>query len=89
MRSGPQAQILTLMEQTPALIEYAEKMGFRHEGALAAAIAEELGHTEPTDEIRCYVRFALQIQLSATHEANPESTIDAGFRLLDAGWAQH
>jgi AcrR family transcriptional regulator len=89
MRSGPQRQILTLMEETPALIDYAEKMWFRHEGALVAAIAEEFGLTEPTDEIRFYVRFALQIQLSAAHEANPEPTIDAGFRLLDEGWARY
>lgn len=64
-------------------------MWFRHEDALVAAITKEFGYTEPTDEIRFYVRFALQIQLSATHEANPESTIDAGFRLLDEGWARY
>jgi len=89
MRSGPQRRILALMEETPALVEYAEKMWFRHESALAAAIAKELGYAEPTDEIRFYVRFALQIQLSAIHEADPEPIIDAGFRLLDEGWARH
>ncbi|MED7931449.1 helix-turn-helix domain-containing protein [Nonomuraea sp. LP-02] len=89
MRSGPQRQILTLMEETPALLDYAEKMWFRHEGALVAAITEEFGLTEPNDEIRFYVRFALQIQLSATHEADPGSTIDAGFRLLDEGWVRY
>ncbi|GAB2942434.1 TetR/AcrR family transcriptional regulator [Nonomuraea fastidiosa] len=89
MRSGPQRQILTLMEETPALIDYAEKMWFRHEGALAAAIAKELGLAEPNDEIRFYVRFALQIQLSAINAADPEATIDAGFRLLDEGWARY
>ncbi|SEU47054.1 TetR/AcrR family transcriptional regulator [Nonomuraea wenchangensis] len=89
MRSGPQRQILTLMEETPALIDYAEKMWFRHEGALVAAITEEFGLAEPNDEIRFYVRFALQIQLSASHEADPEPTVDAGFRLLDEGWARY
>jgi AcrR family transcriptional regulator len=89
MRSGPQRQILTLMEETPALIDYAEKMWFRHEDALAAAIAKELGLAEPNDEIRFYVRFALQIQLSAINAADPEATIDAGFRLLDKGWARY
>ncbi|MGH8876835.1 MAG: TetR/AcrR family transcriptional regulator [Stackebrandtia sp.] len=86
MRSEPQRQILTLMEDTPALVDYAEKMWFRHEGALVAAITREFGLADPTDGIRFYVRFALHIQLSATHESDPESTIDAGFRLLDAGW---
>ncbi|MEV0307913.1 TetR/AcrR family transcriptional regulator [Nonomuraea fuscirosea] len=89
MRTGPQRRILALMEETPALIDYAEKMWFRHEDALIAAIVEEFGLTEPTEEIRFYVRFALQIQLSATHEADPETTVDAGFRLLDEGWARY
>ncbi|MEV5895068.1 TetR/AcrR family transcriptional regulator [Nonomuraea fuscirosea] len=89
MRTGPQRRILTLMEETPALLDYAEKMWFRHEDALVAAIVKEFGLTEPTEEIRFYVRFALQIQLSATHEADPESTVDAGFRLLDEGWAHY
>jgi AcrR family transcriptional regulator len=89
MRSGPQRQILTLMEETPALIDYAEKMWFRHEDALVAAITKEFGLTEPNDEIRFYVRFALQIQLNATRDTDPESTIDAGFRLLDEGWVRY
>jgi AcrR family transcriptional regulator len=87
--SEPQRQLLALMQQTPALIEYAERMWFRHEDALIAAITKEFGLTEPSDEIRFYVRFALQIQLSATRDTDPESTIDAGFRLLDEGWVRY
>jgi AcrR family transcriptional regulator len=87
--SEPQRQLLALMEQTPALIEYAERMWFRHEDALIAAITEEFGLAEPSDEIRFYVRFALQIQLNATRDTDPESTIDAGFRLLDEGWVRY
>ncbi|MEO3861708.1 hypothetical protein [Acrocarpospora sp. B8E8] len=89
MKSEPQRQVLTLMEETPALVDYAEKMWFRHEDALTAAITEELGLTEPSDEIRFYVRFALHIQLIAIREADPEPTIDAGFRLLDEGWTRY
>jgi hypothetical protein len=59
------------------------------ENALVAVITKELGFTEPSDKVRFYVRFALHIQLSATREADPEPTIDAGFRLLDAGWAHY
>jgi AcrR family transcriptional regulator len=87
--SEPQRQLLALMEQTPALIEYAERMWFRHEDALIAAITEEFGLAEPSDEIRFYVRFALQIQLNATRDTDPESTIDAGLRLLDEGWVRY
>ncbi|HZE38880.1 MAG TPA: helix-turn-helix domain-containing protein [Stackebrandtia sp.] len=89
MRSGPQRQILTLMEATPSLVDYAEKMWFRHEDALVVAITKDLELPEPNDEIRFYVRFALHIQLGATHEADPESAIDAGFRLLDEGWTTY
>ncbi|MCD9587199.1 TetR/AcrR family transcriptional regulator [Streptomyces solisilvae] len=89
LQSEPQRQILALMEDTPALIDYAEKMWLRHEDALVAAITEELGLEEPSDEIRLYVRFALQIQLVAVREADPAPTIDAGFRLLDKGWASY
>jgi AcrR family transcriptional regulator len=89
LESEPQRQILALMQETPALVEYAERMWLHHEDALVAAITEEFGLAKPTDEIRFYVRFALQIQLVATREADPESTIDAGFRLLDEGWMGH
>ena len=84
--SEPERSLLALMEQTPALVEYAERMWFRHEDALIAAITKEFELPEPSDEISFYVRFALQIQLSATRAVNPEATIDAGFRLLDEGW---
>lgn len=89
MKSGPQRRILTLMEDTPALVAYAERMWFRHEDALTAAITKEFGLSEPSDEVRFYVRFALHIQLIATREADPAPTINAGFRLLDEGWTHY
>ena len=64
-------------------------MWFRHEAALTAAIADEFKLAEPSDEIRFYVRFALQIQLSASRDADPEPAVTAGFRLLDEGWARY
>jgi AcrR family transcriptional regulator len=87
--SEPQRSLLAIMEQTPSLVEYAERMWFRHENALTAAIANEFRLAEPSDEIRFYVRFALQIQLSATRDTDPEPTINAGFRLLDEGWMRY
>lgn len=89
MKSGPQRRILTLMEDTPALVAYAERMWFRHEDALTAAITKEFGLSEPSDEVRFYVRFALHIQLIATREADAAPTINAGFRLLDEGWTHY
>ncbi|MFD7921603.1 TetR/AcrR family transcriptional regulator [Streptomyces sp. NPDC059740] len=89
LTTEPQSQILALMNGTPSLIDYAEKMWLRHEDALIATLTEEFGLDEPSDEIRFYVRFALQIQLMAAREADPESSVAAGFRFLDQGWAHH
>ncbi|MCQ8193904.1 TetR/AcrR family transcriptional regulator [Streptomyces rugosispiralis] len=89
LTSEPQSRILALMEDTPALIDYAEKMWLRHEDALVSAITEDFGLQEPSEEIRFYVRFALQIQLVAVREPVPAAAIDAGFRLLNQGWAPY
>ena len=69
----------------PALVQYAERMWLRHEEALIATLTEEFGLAAPSAEIRFYARFALQIPLMA-RQADPESAMDIGFRLLDQGW---
>lgn len=89
LTSDSERPILALMESTPSLVDYAEKMWFRHEDALATAIAHEFGLEDSTDEIRFYVRFALQIQLIATRDTDPRGTMDTGFRLLDNGWNKY
>jgi hypothetical protein len=61
-------------------------MWLRHEDALAAAIAEELGLSEPVAEIRVYARFVLQMQLLINDSDDPLETVDAGFRVLESGW---
>ncbi|MDF2558846.1 MAG: TetR family transcriptional regulator [Microbacterium sp.] len=78
---------MRFLNETPALRDYAEKMWLRHEDALAEAIADELGLAEPIAEIRVYARFVLQMQLLVNDSDDPLATVDAGFRLLDSGWA--
>jgi len=78
---------LRFLNETPALRDYGAKMWLRHEGALAEAIADELGQEQPTDEIRIYSRFVLQLQLLITDSDDQMATLDAGFALLDRGWA--
>ncbi|UTT52338.1 TetR/AcrR family transcriptional regulator [Microbacterium maritypicum] len=78
---------MRFLNETPALRDYAAKMWLRHEDALAAAIAEELGLTEPIAEIRVYARFVLQMQLLINDSTDPLETVDAGFRVLESGWA--
>ncbi|MGV8880805.1 MAG: TetR/AcrR family transcriptional regulator [Rhodoglobus sp.] len=77
---------LRFLNETPALRDYAAKMWLRHEGALADAIADELGLSEPTAEIRVYSRFVLQLQLLITDSDDQLATLEAGFALLDRGW---
>lgn len=80
-------RVMSIMEGTPALQEYASRMWLRHEDSLAAEIAREYDLPEPSDEIRAYVRFALHIQLLVTSATDP--MLEAGFRLLDEGWSRY
>lgn len=82
---GP--RVLELMKTTPALTEYASQMWLRHEDALVAAVAQELGQAEPSGAVRAYVRFALQIPLLASDSPDPDAMLATGFRVLDDGWA--
>jgi AcrR family transcriptional regulator len=81
------SRFMSLIEATPALQDYASRMWLRHEDALATAIADEFGLPQPSDEIRMYARFALQIQLLVKSDTDP--MLDAGFRILDQGWDQY
>jgi len=91
MWAGPDGElrgrVMSLMAETPALQEYASRMWVRHEDALARAIAQDLHLEEPSDQIRIYARFALQIQLLVSSDTDP--MLDAGFTVLEQGWAQY
>ena len=89
LRTEPQKQVVELMRATPSLVEHAERMWLRQEDALAGAIARALDTPEPTVEIRLYARFALQVQLHASREPDPDAAIRAGFELLDRGWDRY
>jgi len=78
---------LDFLNATPALRDYAARMWLRHEDALADAIADELGLTAPTPEIRVYSRFVLQMQLLVNENDDQLGILDAGFRVLESGWA--
>ncbi|MFJ2542574.1 TetR/AcrR family transcriptional regulator [Microbacterium sp. NPDC087589] len=78
---------LRFLNETPALREYAAKMWLRHEDALSDAIADELVLPEPTPEIRVYSRFVLQMQLLVNEHEDQLGILDAGFTVLENGWA--
>lgn len=54
---------------------------------MADAIAVELGLDEPTAEIRVYSRFVLQMQLFVNEHDDQLGILDAGFSVLENGWA--
>jgi len=78
-----------LVNSTPALEEYGQRMWLRHEDAIAAAIAQEFGLEEPDDRIRVFARFVLQLALLAGTSDDRLRMLDAGFELLDRGWAAY
>ena len=79
-------RLLALIDEAPALQGYAAQMWQRREDVLAEAIADDLGWSEPNEEIRVYARLVLQLQLLATTKPEPAATLDAGFRILEEGW---
>jgi len=82
-------RFLALVDATPALTDYAQRMWLRHEDALATAIADELGQASPSPEVRAYARFVIQIQLLVMPSPEPLAMLDAVFRILDYGWAPY
>uniref|UniRef100_A0AAU1M3M1 TetR/AcrR family transcriptional regulator n=1 Tax=Streptomyces sp. NBC_00148 TaxID=2903626 RepID=A0AAU1M3M1_9ACTN len=75
-----------LVDGTPALREYGERMWMRHAGALSSAIAEELGRDE--DDLACaaLARFVLEVPALATGRHDPRATVETVFDLLINGW---
>lgn len=84
------ARLTALVDQTPALREYAERMWMRHAGTLSAAVAEELGRD--ADDLACsaLARFVLAIPTLAKGRHDPRAAVETVFDLLIHGWqSQH
>ena len=75
-----------LVNATPALLAYAERMWTRHTAALGAAIADELGLER--DDLSCAVlaRFVLDIPALVRGRPDPEAAIEEIFAVLTRGW---
>ncbi|MFJ2093809.1 TetR/AcrR family transcriptional regulator [Streptomyces sp. NPDC087901] len=80
------AGLQQLVQQTPALREYARAMALRHENALALALADQTGR--PDDDLLCaaYARFTLETLAFAGSRPDPAAAIDQACLLLDQGW---
>lgn len=80
------AQFVELVESTPALSDYRDRMWMRHQTALAGAIAADLG--APPDDVACaaLARFALEAPGLARGRDDPEAAVTRAFDLLEHGW---
>jgi AcrR family transcriptional regulator len=80
------AELQRLVQQTPALREYARAMALRHENALARALADQTDR--PHDDLLCaaYARFTLETLAFAGSRPDPVAAIDQACLLLDQGW---
>jgi AcrR family transcriptional regulator len=83
------ARFMGLINSTPALADYGQRMWLRHEDALAAVVAADLGLDEPSREVLAFARFVLQTQLLSLAQPDAKATVDAAFALLEPGWAAY
>lgn len=80
------AEFVGLVDSTPALRAYAERMWTRHTDALAAVIAEEFGADR--DDLRCatLARFVLEIPSLVRGRPDPQAAVEQIFDILGRGW---
>lgn len=87
LESDPRRErFAALVQQTPALHEYWERMWMRHAGALGAAIAEELGREADDFACAALARFVLEVPALATDRHDPRASVETVFDLLIHGW---
>ncbi|MFD5386740.1 TetR/AcrR family transcriptional regulator [Streptomyces sp. NPDC127074] len=80
------AEFTNLVDSTPALRAYAERMWTRHTDSLGAAIADEFGVDH--DDLACVTlaRFVLEIPTLARGRQDHRAAVDAIFDILTQGW---
>jgi AcrR family transcriptional regulator len=80
------AAFTALVDATPALSAYSERMWTRHTAALGAAIAAEVG--APPDDIACVTlaRFVLEIPALTRGRPDRPAAVDTIFDIVRRGW---
>ncbi|MGW2687687.1 TetR/AcrR family transcriptional regulator [Streptomyces sp. NPDC001414] len=80
------AEFTRLVNTTPALRAYAERMWTRHTDTLAAAIADEYG--VPHDHLACaaLARFVLEVPTLAQRQRDHRAAVEEVFDILTHGW---
>ncbi|GAA1406760.1 TetR/AcrR family transcriptional regulator [Kitasatospora putterlickiae] len=80
------ADFVRLVNDTPALAQYAQRMWMRHEDALAHAIAQATGAAPGDYRPAALAHFALEAASFAQRATDPHQAADAAFALLEHGW---
>ncbi len=75
-----------LVDSTPALRAYAERMWARHTDTLSAAIADELDVAH--DNLACVTlaRFVLEVPVLSQNRPDRRAAVEEVFRILAKGW---
>ncbi|MEV6349288.1 helix-turn-helix domain-containing protein [Actinoplanes sp. NPDC051851] len=86
MDSSDLVTFQALIESTPALRAYADRMWTRHTEALAAAIAD--AYEVPHDDLACatLARFVLETPSLIRGRPDPHAALDQVFAILTHGW---
>jgi AcrR family transcriptional regulator len=79
-------EFLALIRTTPALAEYSHRMWMRHQDALAAAVAADIGAPPDDPHAQALARFTLESTALARRSADPQRALDAAFDLLERGF---
>ncbi|MVU77074.1 TetR family transcriptional regulator [Nocardia sp. ET3-3] len=83
---GEMRDFTRLIEETPALSSYFRKMWGRHEGALARAIAEDLGRAPDDVAVVSLAHFVFGALEVARRGEDPAGDLERIFELLENGW---
>ncbi|MFH9354550.1 TetR/AcrR family transcriptional regulator [Kitasatospora sp. NPDC017646] len=83
----PQAAEFTdLVESTPVLRAYAERMWTRYTDSLSAAIADEVGVDHDDPACTALARFVLDIPALTRGRQDRHAAVEAIFDILTRGW---
>ncbi|GAA2510401.1 TetR/AcrR family transcriptional regulator [Winogradskya humida] len=77
-----------LVDDSPALREYASTMWQRHEDALTAVIAAELGLPKSSTTCRAFSHYVLGVYPLARESPDPMAAVDEMFDLITPGWIE-
>ncbi|MFD7083829.1 TetR/AcrR family transcriptional regulator [Streptomyces sp. NPDC059918] len=75
-----------LVESTPALQEYMDRMWLRHEKALLAALTAATGAPEGDVRTATLARFVMETPSLVRGHADPQKALHEVFDLLEGGW---